>query len=260
MRSLRRPKQIKGLGAELAVGDIEDRESLIRAADGVDAVYTMSTFFEAGLDAEVRQGTAVADATLSAGVPHLVFSSVGSADRKTGIPHFETKYRVERHIESIGVPHTVVRPVYFYENVLNPFTLPALMEGTLAIGMPADRPLQQIGVRDIAAFVVLALENRDSFLGKSIDIAGDELTGQETARILSEASGRMIEYVQTPMEQVRAMGEDFALNLEWFNDVGYSADIPYLRTEFPEVEWETFEEWARRQDWTVLNGSSAQSA
>ena len=244
-------------GAELVQGSFDDGDSLEQAMRGVDAVYTMSTFFEAGLEAELRQGIAVADAAFSAGVAHLVFSSVGNADQKTGIPHFETKYRVEQHIRSIGVPYTVVRPVYFYENVFTPFVLPGLMEGNLAVAMPADRLLQQIGVQDIASFVVLALENRNRFLGESIDIAADELTGEQAARIISEASGRTIEYVQTPMEQVRAMSEDFALNLEWLNSIGYSADIPYLTREFPEVEWETFEAWARRQDWTALGGSGA---
>ena len=241
-------------GAELVQGSFDDGDSLEQAMRGVDAVYTMSTFFEAGLEAETRQGIAVADAAHSAGVAHLVFSSVANADQKTGIPHFESKYRVEQHIRSIGVPYTVVRPVYFYENVLTPFVLPGLMEGNLAVAIPGDRLLQQIGVQDIASFAVLALENRERFLGESIDIAADELTGEQAARILSEASGRTIEYVQTPLEQVRAMNEDFALNLEWLNRVGYSADIPHLRSEFPEVEWETFEAWARRQDWTALGG------
>ena len=247
---------LREAGAELTQGDFDNRDSLEQAMRGVDAVFTMSTSFEAGPEAEIRQGSAVADVAQSAGVAHLVFSSVGSADRKTRIPHFETKYRVEEHIRSIGVPHTVIRPVYFYENVLNPFVLPGLMEGKLTTAMPADRLLQQIGVRDIASFVVLALENRSRFLGESIDIAADELTGEQAARIISEASGRAVEYVQTPLEQVRAMSEDFALNVEWMNSVGYSADMRYLTRAFPEVEWETFEVWAERQDWTFL-GSSA---
>lgn len=249
--------RLKESGAEVVQGSFDDGDSLERAMSGVDAVYTMSTFFEAGLEAETRQGMAVADAALSAGVGHLVFSSVASADRQTGVPHFESKFRVEQHIRSIGVPYTVVRPVYFYENVLTPFVLPGLMEGKLAVGIPADRLLQQIGVQDIASFAVLALENRDRFLGKSIDIAADELTGEQAARIISEASGRDIEYVQTPLEQVRAMSEDFAINLEWLDKVGYSADMSRLKKEFPEVEWETFETWAQRQDWTVLNGAGA---
>ena len=53
------------------------------------------------------------------------------------------------------------------------------------------------------------------------------------------------------------MSEDFALNMEWLDSVGYTADMTYLKREFPEVGWETFEAWARRQDWTALGGSGA---
>ena len=234
------------------MGSFDDRSSLERAMSGVDAVYTMSTSFEAGTEAETRQGIVVADAASSAGVAHLVFSSVGSADQKTGIPHFESKYEVEQHIRGLGIPYTIVGPTYFFENVFNPFVLPGLRQGALATALPGDRPLQQISVPNIASFAVTALENRDSLVGKRIDIASDELTGEQTARILSEVSGRSIEYVQTPMPQLRAMSEDFALNMEWLIRVGYSADIPGLHREFPEIAWETFEAWARRQDWSIL--------
>ena len=246
-------------GAEVAVGSFDDRGSLEGAMRGLDAVFTMSTSFEAGTEAEVRQGLAVADAASSAGIAHLVFSSVGSADQKTGIPHFKSKYQVEQHIIKLGIPYTIVGPVYFFENVFNPFVLSGLRQGALAMAMPADRPLQQNSVRNIASFAVHALENRDSLLGKRIDIASDELTGEQAARILSEASGRNIEYVQTSLEDIRAMSEDFALNMEWLSNVGYSVDIPALHREFSEIPWETFEAWARRQDWSVLNGSGQSS-
>ena len=239
-------------GVEVAVGSFDDGIALERAMRGVDAVFTMSTPFEAGLEAEIRQGIAVADAASSAGVAHLVFSSVGSADQKTWIPHFDSKYAVEQHIRRLGIPYTVIRPVYFFDNVFNLFVLRGIKAGKLAIAMPADRALQQISVRNIASFAALALENRDEFLGKSIDIASDELTGERAAQILSEASGRSIEYSETPLEQVREMSEDLALMVEWLVRVGYSADIPRLQTEFPEVGWETFEEWARSQDWSIL--------
>ena len=252
--------RLREAGAEVALGSFDDRSSLERAMRGVDAVYTMSTSFEAGNEAEIRQGIAVADAARSAGVAHLVFSSVGSADHKTGIPHFESKYEVEQHISGLGIPYTIVRPVAFFENVFNPFVLPGLRQGALAMALPADRSVQQISVRNIASFAVMALENKDSLLGKRIDIASDELTGEQTARILSEVSGRNIEYVQTPLEQVRAMNEDFALNMEWLIRVGYSVDIPGLHREFREIAWETFEAWAKRRDWSILDGSGESSA
>ena len=250
-------KQIKSLGAELAVGDTEDRESVIRAAEGVDAVYAMTSFFQSGLEAEVRQGRAIADVVKAADVEHLVYASVASADQSTAIPHFDSKYEIEKYIKLLGIPHTIVAPVFFSENLLSPWTLPGLIDGKLAIPVPPDRPLQQISVQDISSFVVLVLENAQSFLGKRIDIASDELTGKRAAEIVSAASGRPIEYVQVPIEKAYEMDRDSAKMFEWFDVVGYSADISTLRKAYPETGWHTYEEWAQAQDWSILNPESA---
>ena len=196
-------KQIEGLGAELAVGDTEDRESVTRAAAGVDAVYAMTSFFESGLEAEVRQGRAIADGVKAAGIEHFVYASVGNADQSTGIAHFDSKYEIEKHIKVLGIPHTIVAPVFFYENVLSPWSLPGLIQGTLSLMVLPDRPVQQIPVQDISSFVSLVLENRDRFLDKRIDIASDELSGNRAAEIVSSATGRPIDFAQLTMGGMR---------------------------------------------------------
>ena len=244
-------KQIEGLGAELAVGDTEDRESVTRAAAGMDAVYAMTSFFESGIEAEVRQGRAIVDAVKAAGIEHFVYASVGNADQSTGIAHFDSKYEIEKHIKVLGIPHTIVAPVFFYENVLSPWSLPGLSQGTLSLMLPPERPVQQIGVEDISSFVSLVLENPDRFLGRRIDVASDELSGNRAAKIVSSASGCPVEFVQVQM------GEDADNMFEWFETVGYSADIETLRRDYPEVDWQTFEEWAQAQDWSILNGEGA---
>src|SRR5262245_43909728 len=109
--------ELRSRGAELAVGDFEDRASLERAMRGVDAVYLMATPFAAGIDAEIRQGTTAADVAAEAEVRHLVYSSVSDADRQTGIPHFDSKYAIEQHIRRLGIPYTIIAPAYFMENL-----------------------------------------------------------------------------------------------------------------------------------------------
>ena len=106
-------RQIENLGGELVVGNAEDRESVIRAAAGVDAVYTMTTFFESGLEAEVRQGRTIADGVKAADVEHFVYASVANADKSTAIPHFNSKYEIEKRIKLLDIPHTIVAPVFF---------------------------------------------------------------------------------------------------------------------------------------------------
>lgn len=242
-------------GVEIAVGDFTDHHSLVRAARGVDALYTMSTPFEQGVEKETAQGIAMTDAAQAAGVGHLVYSSVASADRATGIPHFDSKYDVEKHIVSSGVSYTIIAPVYFMENLLQPWELPNLRQGKLAQAMPAAHLLQQIAVADIGAFAAAVIARRDTVFGQRIDIAGDELTGDEAAAILSKVTGREFRYEGFPPEALRAQSEDLALMYEWFDHTGYVADINGLRRDFPEVKWHDFEAWARKQDWSVLDSS-----
>ena len=251
-------QELEDLGAELMAGDFDDAASLERAAKGMDTVFALSTFFEAGVEAETRQGINVADAAKAAGVKHLIYSSVSDADRNTGVPHFDSKYEVEKHIEGLGIPYTIVAPVFFMENLLSPLSLPALQQGSLAIPMPADRKLQQVALSDLGEFDASVVEERERFLGKRVNIASDEFTGAEAAEILSRVAGRDIRFSQIPIEQVGETSEDFALMYEWFDRVGYSADIPSLRRDRPEVGWHTFEDWAKGQDWSVLDSSYTQ--
>jgi uncharacterized protein YbjT (DUF2867 family) len=251
-------KELERLGAELAEGNFEDPTTIRNAARGMDAVFVVATPFEGGMDTEIRHGTAAADAAKDAGVSHLVYSSVAGADQDTGIPHFDSKREVEKHIEGLGVPYTIVAPVYFMENLLAPWTLPELEEGRLPMALPTSRPLQQIALSDIAGFAAVVLENREEFVGRRVDVASDELTGEEVAEILTRATGREIGYVELALEQVReTMGEDGARMFEWFDQTGYSAAIDALRQEHPEVDWHTFEEWAMTQDWSAVNHSAA---
>ena len=236
-------------GAELVPGDFSDSGSLRRAATGVDAVFAMGTPYVAGREDEVQQGLAIADAARATGVGHLIYASVASADRRTGVPHFDSKYRVEEYIAALGVPYTISAPVYFMENALAPWSLPALRQGRLARALPAERKLQQIAVSDIGAFVAVLVERRESVFGRRFDIAGDELSGEEEAAILSRISGREIRYEALPAAALRAQSEEMALMFEWFDRVGYAADIDGLRREFPEVRWQRFAAWAREQDW-----------
>ena len=239
-------------GVEVVAGDFTDLASLKRAAEGVDTAYLMGTPFEAGTAAETEHGRQAIDAFKAAGVGHIVYSSVGSANKKTGIPHFESKYAVEEYLAASDVPYTINAPVFFMENHVSPWMLPALVNGQLAMALPAGRKLQQVAVNDIGEFGARLIERRERVFGKRFDIAGDELTGTETAATLARASRREIAYAEIPIEAVRSQSEDLALMNEWFDRVGYSTDIAALRREFPEVSWHSLADWANKLDWDEI--------
>src|SRR5213078_1995432 len=160
-------------------------------------------------------------AASSAGVTHLVYTSVAGADRATGVPHFDSKFEVEKEVRRSGVPFTIIAPVFFMENFLADWMKAGIARGSLTMAVPATRRLQQIAVADIAQFTALVIERRASFFGKRIDIASDELTPATTAALISEASGRHIEYTAIPIEAARQQNEDLARMFEWFDRVGY---------------------------------------
>ena len=250
-------RQLVLAGAEIVAGDLADAASVVRAAKDVETMFLMGNSYEAGMQEETRQGIIAADAAKAAGVGHLIYSSVADADKKTGIPHFESKYLVEKHVVGLGIPYTISAPVAFMENVVAPWSIGALSQGTHAFAMPSKRALQLVSLADIGGFVAALAERREQVFGKRFDFAGDELSGEEQAKILSEAIGRPIRYQEIPLAVARQQSEDAALMFEWFDRVGYDVDITALRKDFPEVRWHSFADWARAFDWSALEQTAS---
>ena len=234
-------QDLRNRGANIVKGDLDDSDSLQRAVKDVESVFLMGTPFEDGTEGEIRRGKLMADIAKENGIEHLVYSSVANADKNTGIPHFESKYKVEQHIKNLGIPHTIIGPTFFMENLLGP----GLEQGQLALPLSSSSVLQQSALQNIAEFSALVFERRKPFLGKRIDIASDEVTGEQAARILSNVLGYKIRYVPVPLEQVYQTNEDMARMYDWYEKVGTGIDISALHQEYPEVGWLTFRDWAK---------------
>src|SRR5689334_16137512 len=247
-------KELAKTGVTLVRASLEDTAALKKALEGATSLFAMTTRFGVGTQAETRQGISAADAAKAAGV-HLVFTSVGSANRQTGVPHFDSKYEVEEHIARIGVRATVLAPVYFMENLY--FGKAQLAKRIYATPLPPTRQLAQVAVADIGAVAVRLLEDPGRFAGKRFDLASDELTGNDVVAILSRLTGRPFTYFQVPLDVIRQrMGEEAVKMYEWFDRVGYTVDRAVLRREFPDVAFHDFESWAKAQDWnTLLQGA-----
>ena len=136
-------KLLASAGATLVAASFEDTAAIMKALEGATSLFAMTTP-SGGTDAEIRQGIAAADAAKAAGV-HLVFTSVGSANRQTGVPHFDSKYEVEKHIAKVGVRATILAPVAFMENLY--FIKEQLAKGIYASALSPTRALAQVAVQ-----------------------------------------------------------------------------------------------------------------
>lgn len=240
-----RSQALNDLGLEVVCGDTTDRISLDHALVGVYGVFAVATPFEKGTDDEVVQGKTLGDAAAAAGVQHFVYSSVGGAERHTGIPHFESKFAVEKYLGNLGFSLTVLRPVFFMENLVYWATQRG-DTGALSIPMPLspDKKLAMIAVADIAVFAAQAFEHPATYAGLQLEIAGDELTLPEAALLLSKQLGEPVTYVQIPFETVRSQNEDFYRMYDWFEREGYTPDFAHLRELHPGLI--DFRTWAGR--------------
>jgi uncharacterized protein YbjT (DUF2867 family) len=206
-------------------------------------VFSVQNHRTSGLDGEVRQGKLVADLAGHAGVRHLVYSSVGGAERVRGIPHFDSKWRVEEHLRATGLPATILRPVSFMDG-LQARGVRSVALSILAGALGPDKPLQLIAVRDIGFFARLAFEQPGDFLGTAIEIAGDQRTVGQIAAALRRASGARVPYLRLPRALLRLLGPEAAM-FDWFGEAGYQADIPALRRLHPGLL--TLDAWLRTQ-------------
>ncbi|MFI6296546.1 NmrA/HSCARG family protein [Nonomuraea sp. NPDC050790] len=227
---------LRDQGAELIRGDLDDPASLRTAMRGAYGVFSVQAlaYEPATLAAEVRQGKSVADIAHDSGVAHLVYSSVGGAERETGIDHFESKAEIERHILTLGLPATILRPVFFMNNLLHYADVAG--ERLLALPVKPDKPMQLIASDDIGIFVADAFDNPEQFIGRQLELAGDELTFPEIAEIYERVTGTPTRFEALPIEERM---------FEWFAEDGYQADLAALRLRHPDLL--TFEEFLTRR-------------
>jgi uncharacterized protein YbjT (DUF2867 family) len=243
-------RELVRMGIEVVKGDLENPATLKPATRGVYGIYSVQDFWAVGVKREVQQGKNLADAAKTAGVEHFVYSSVGGAERNSGIDHWESKWEIEKHIRKLGLPATTLRPAAFMENYYIAQVEIGILKGRLMDPIQADKPYQTIAADDIGAFAALAFEHPKDFIGLELEIAGSELTNPDAAQVFSRVLGKEVKFRKLPMPMVRlVLGKEFYQMFRWFNESGFKADIEGLRRRYPEVRLQTLEEWLRNEGW-----------
>jgi uncharacterized protein YbjT (DUF2867 family) len=248
-------RSLRGAGADLIVGDLDDPASLRTALDGAHGVFLVLTMMAGprispeGVVAEERRGQTVVDLAREAGIGHLVYSSLNGASARSGIPYYESKARIEEHIHALGLPATILRPVSFMENFAT-YNRPVLDDGELVVNLAVrpELPMPLISVRDIGAFAAIAFDRPEQYLGRTVEIAGDVLTPPRIAETFGRVCGLPARFRQTPIEQVRSFDVQLAQMFTFFNEhPSELPDLPALQAEHPGLM--QLETWLRETGW-----------
>jgi uncharacterized protein YbjT (DUF2867 family) len=235
----------------LAAIRVDDPASLAAALATVQGFYFMTP--EANsleeVEAEIRIGTALVDAAAEAGVPHVVFNSVFGADRVTGVPHHDSKHRIEEHLRHSGLRTTMVRPVAFMENFASVMA-PRVEDGTMVLRMPLpdDVPLKLISIRDIGRIAAAVLLGTADVPGGAVEAVGDELTGSRIAAAFGAHAGLPARYEALPLSVLPN-----ELDREMFRQFERASEHPSDLAAVRAIEPTTWDlaEWIRSSGWTV---------
>lgn len=233
-------RRLHHLGAEIAIGTLDESEDIEIAMEGCRGVYSMQTW-KYGLEREVQQGINVAEAAHVKKIEMFVYSSACGANQHTGVPHFESKFLIEKRITDLHLKACILRPVYFMENLLQPIFMEGIEHGILRFPLPPDKVLQLVAVSDIGEMAAQAFEFPGEYAGRAIDLAGDELTMLEVAKMLGRVLGHQVRYEQMPLEEFARLEPERAVMFEWLTREGFNAPLGGLRILHPELL--SFQQW-----------------
>ncbi len=253
-------------GVEVVTADLDEEASLRAAFDGAHGAYCVTNFWEHfSADKEIVQAGNLARAAASAGVAHVIWSTLEDVrdyvalddDRmptlqgKYKVPHFDAKGEANKLFAGVGVPTTLLNTSFYWENLIYFGMGPQVDEdGSLAITFPlADQKLAGIAVEDIGKCAYGIFAAGDDFIGQTVGIAGGHLSGQEMADSLSKALGREVRYNAVSPDIYRSfgfpaadeLGNMFQFNAEFSARYCAARDLNATRRLNPELQ--SFDDW-----------------
>jgi uncharacterized protein YbjT (DUF2867 family) len=259
-------KELAGLGAEVVAGDLDDQATLERAFLGAHAVFGVTNYWEHfSPERELTQATAIARAAKAAAVTHVIWSTLEDTRRwvplsddrmptlmgKYKVPHFDAKGEADKVFQQLLPNTTCLLTSFYWENLIyfgaGPKPGP---DGTLLLTYPmGDKKLPGIAVEDIGKCAYTIFKRGQEFIGKTVGIAGERLTGAQMATSLTRALGREVRYNDVPPEVYRSFGfpgaDDLGNMFQFkrdFQEVFCGARDPaFARSLNPELQ--TFDQW-----------------
>ncbi|MDJ1133944.1 NmrA/HSCARG family protein [Streptomyces iconiensis] len=257
-----RAKAVEALGVELVTGDLRDRDSVVRAAEGARAVFSvqMPEFTAEGVDfeGEVTQGVNLVEGAKAAGVPQFVHTSVSGAGQHTETPGWAegrwaameptmgAKSAIQDRVRAAGFRHwTLIKPAFFMDNFLPSlaYLFPRGIEGGLVTLLNPGTRLSLVAVDDIGRTAAAAIAEPERFDGVELELASDYLPMTEVAEVLSRALGRRLTAPDMTEEEAVAAGmPPMGASHQWLNVAGQPARPQYARDLG--IPLTSFENWA----------------
>jgi len=262
-------KELAGLGAQVVAADLDDIESLKRAFQGAYGAYCV-TFFWAHFspEKELAQAAAMAQAAKHAGVQHVIWSTLEDTSKWVPlsdsrmptlmghykVPHFDAKGQADQVFTELGLPVTFLLTSFYWDNFIHFGMGPKKgPDGKLALTLPmGDKKLPGIAAQDIGRCALGVFKKGREFIGKTVGIAGEHLTGAEMAAALTKALGQEVRYQDVPPEAYRSFGfpgaEDLGNMFQFKRDFEQyfcgARNLAVARALNPALE--TFEQWLAR--------------
>lgn len=267
----------KSPSIRLVEGDLNNVPGLFKSATKAAGtiplwgVYSVQVSMGSGvtLEGEVRQGKAMIDESIKAGIKHFVYSSVDrggnerSWDNPTPVPHFKTKHEIEHHLRNFTAPTdskkdttsptagstitntmgwTILRPAIFMDNLAPGFAGKVFL--TMLRDTMKEKPLQWVATKDIGRFAAEAFHNPDFWNNRAIGLAGDELTFSQLSLAFQKVTGKPVGTTVGLLGKALKHGmSEMGTMVEWFKVEGYGADILENRTAVPDMM--TMEAWLK---------------
>jgi uncharacterized protein YbjT (DUF2867 family) len=262
-------KELAKMGAEVVAADLDNLESIKKAFTGAYGVYGVTNFWEHfSPEKEMEQAKAIAKASKEANVKHVIWSSLDDTRKwiplsdnrmptlqgKYKVPHFDAKGESNKFFTESGVPTTIFNTVFYWENFIyfgqGPKKGP---DGKISISLPlSDKKMPSIAVEDIGKCALAIFKNGDKYIGKTVGIAGEHVTGKQFAEAFSKALGKEVSYNAISAETYRGfgfpgaddMGNMYQFKAEFEKDYCQSRSVELAKTLNPSLQ--TFTTWLEK--------------
>lgn len=230
-------QNLKNLPIQVVKGDLNNADTYREYLKDVYGIFSVQTF-ENGVAKEINQGITLATLAKEFGINHFLYSSVYGADLNTGVPHIESKLKIENHIKQIGLPFTIIRPTSLFENFLIPQVKKGILKGKLVQPIRRNTVLQYIAAEDIGKAAARIFQNSGIYLGKTIPLATEQLSTQEVADKFTTVLNKKIEYKKLPVLITRVvLGRNLYKMFKWMDEKSsFQKEVVDLtKNEFPNL-------------------------